>query len=173
MVIEYVIMNIIINKMDRKYVFVVCIIFVVICGCTRKATTAAFKNYDTECIGKSMDGKQTLRVWASGHSRTDAIKQAKKKAVYDIVFVGINSGNGECNSFPMINESNARRKYEVYFDSFFADGGAYEKFVTRVNMNGKFADRFQGDGTVMYGIIVSVDRSALHQRFVDDNIIVK
>ncbi len=159
--------------MNRICVFVICFVFIIICGCTRQATTVAFNNYDTECIGKSMDGKQTLRVWASGHSRSDAIKQAKKKAVYDLVFVGINSGSGECNSFPVVNESNARRKYEKYFDAFFADGGAYEKFVTRVHMNGKFAERFQGDGTVMYGIIVSVDRSALYQHFIDDNIIVK
>ena len=33
--------------------------------------------------------------------------------------------------------------------------------------------RFQGDGTQTFGIIVTVNRSALRQRLVSDNIIVK
>lgn len=142
-------------------------------GCVSKITTTAFHNYDTECLGKSMDGSQTLRVWASGRNRANAIEQAKKKAVYDVVFTGINGGSGECNAYPVVDEANARKKYEEYFDLFFADGGAYSQYVTMVNQKKSSIDKFQGDGTVMFGIIVSVNRSALYQRFVSDNIIVK
>lgn len=142
-------------------------------GCSNKVTTTAYHNYNTECLGKSMDGSQTLRVWASGRNRANAIEQAKKKAVYDVVFAGITGGSGECNAYPVVDEANARKKYEEYFDVFFADGGAYSQYVTTVNQKKSSIDKFQGDGTVMFGIIVSVDRSGLYQRFVSDNIILK
>lgn len=143
------------------------------CKSHQAATTAAFQNYTTECMGKGMDGTQTLRVWAVGRNRADAIEQAKKKAVYDVTFTGINAGGGECNAYPVVDEANARKKYEDYFDRFFADGGAYSKYVSISNQKKSAMNKFNGDGNQMYGIIVTVNRSALRQRFVSDNIIVK
>ena len=160
--------------MKKKSVLVIGISLILLSGCaSKKITTAAFHNYNTESMGKSMDGSQILRVWASGRNRANAIEQAKKRAVYDVVFTGITSGSGECNAYPVIDEANARKKYEEYFDTFFADGGAYRQYVTTVNQKKSSVDKLQGDGTVMFGIIVSVNRSALYQRFVSDNIIVK
>ena len=89
------------------------------CKSSKMTDTAAYHNYETECLGKSMDGRQTLRVWASGRNRADAVQQAMKKAVYDITFTGISAGSGECNSYPVVDEANARIKYEEYFDRFF------------------------------------------------------
>lgn len=143
------------------------------CKSHRRVTTTAFHNYPTECLGKSMDGSQTLRVWATGRNRADAIEQAKKKAVYDVTFTGIQAGGGECNAYPVVDEPNARKKYEDYFDRFFADGGAYSKYVSIENQKKSAMDRFKGDGNQMYGIVVTVNRSGLRQRFENDNIIVK
>ena len=160
--------------MKKQVLFIAAIVLVVLSGCkSKEVTTTAFHNYTTECLGKSMDGSQTLRVWASGRNRADAIEQAKKKAVYDLVFTGIQAGNGECNSYPIVDEANARKKYEDYFDTFFADGGAFLKYVSIANQKKSAMQRFLGDGTQTFGIIVTVNRSALRQRFVSDNIIVK
>lgn len=162
------------KTMNRYILFLICLLSVCITSCRSKlTTTAAYHNYNIECLGKNMDGKQTLRVWASGRNRADAIEQAKKKAVYDVTFSGINAGGGECNAYPVIDEANARKKYEEYFDRFFANGGAYSKYVSIQNQKKSAMDKFQGDGTVMYGIIVEVDRSALRLRFENDNVIVK
>lgn len=140
---------------------------------SKEVATPSLHSYTTECLGKSMDGSQTLRVWASGRNKTDAIEQAKKKAVYDVVFTGIQAGGGECNAYPVVDEANARKKYEDYFDLFFADGGAYSQYVSITNQKKSAIQRYQGNGTQTFGIIVTVNRSALRQRFVSDNIIVK
>lgn len=155
--------------------FVTAIVAIILlAGCkSKEPTTAAFHNYTTECLGKSMDGSQTLRVWASGRNKTDAIEQAKKKAVYDVVFHGIQAGSGECNAYPVIDEANARKKYEDYFDLFFADGGDYKEYVSIANQKKSAMQRHYGDGTQTFGIIVTVNRSALRKRFESDNIIVK
>lgn len=156
-----------------KIFLYVAVTLVLLTGCkSKEPTTAAFHNYTTECLGKNMDGSQTLRVWASGRNKTDAVEQAKKKAVYDVVFSGIQAGSGECNAYPVVDETNARKKYEEYFDLFFADGGAYTKYVSVSNQKKAAIQRHYGDGTQTVGVIVTVNRSALRKRFESDNIIV-
>lgn len=160
--------------MNKQLIFIAVMTLTLLASCkSKEITTAAFHDYTTECIGKSMDGTQTLKVWASGRNRADAIEQAKKKAVYDVVFAGIQAGGGECNAYPVIDEANARKKYEDYFDLFFADGGAYTQYVSMANQKTSAMQRHYGDGTQTFGIIVTVNRSALRQRFERDNIIVK
>lgn len=160
--------------MTKKLWMLAVMAIILLISCQSKdVVTPAFHTYTTECLGKSMDGSQTLRVWASGRNKKDAIEQAKKKAVYDVVFTGIQAGSGECNAYPIVDEANARKKYEDYFDLFFTDGGAYSQYVSITNQNKSAIQRYQGNGTQTLGIIVTVNRSALRQRFVSDNIIVK
>ena len=87
----------------------------------------AFATFETECLGTELDGSQTLRSWGKGKDKADAIEQAKKNAVRDVIFKGINAGSGECSKKPLILEVNAQEKYEYYFNAFFKDGGAYKK----------------------------------------------
>ena len=72
----------------------------------------AYTTFETECLGVELDGTQTLRAWGTGKNKGDAIDQAKKNAVRDVIFKGITSGSSECNKRPLIFEVNAQEKYE-------------------------------------------------------------
>ncbi|MCH5174100.1 MAG: hypothetical protein J1D85_07840 [Bacteroidales bacterium] len=85
---------------------------------------------ETECIGKELDGSLTLRVWGTGRNRTDALEQAKKNAVYDVLFKGVTKGVTDYNMRPVMTEVNARARYQDYFDIFFMDKGEYLKYVS-------------------------------------------
>ena len=85
---------------------------------------------ETECISKELDGSLTLRVWGTGRNRTDALEQAKKQAVYEVLFKGITKGNTDYNMRPVMTEVNARQRYQDYFDIFFMDRGEYLKYVS-------------------------------------------
>ena len=85
---------------------------------------------ETECISKELDGSLTLRVTGSGRNRTDALEQAKKQAVYDVLFNGVIKGNTDYNMRPIMTEVNARQRYQDYFDIFFMDRGEYSKYVS-------------------------------------------
>ena len=85
---------------------------------------------ETECIGKEMDGSLTLRVWGTGRNRTDALEQAKKQAVYDVLFRGVTKGNTDYTMRPVMTEVNARERYSDYFDIFFMDRGEYLKYIS-------------------------------------------
>ncbi len=85
---------------------------------------------ETECIGKEMDGSLTLRVYGTGRNKTDALEQAKKQAIYDVLFNGVTKGNTDYNMRPVMTEVNARQRYQDYFDIFFMDRGEYRKYIS-------------------------------------------
>lgn len=59
-----------------------------------------------------------------GKTREDAIEQACKNAVRDVLFKGVQTPeNTESSSRPLIREINAEEKYQYFFNPFFADGG--------------------------------------------------
>lgn len=132
---------------------------------------SAYFNSETECLGVELDGSQTLRVWATGRNKTDAIEQCKKNAVYEVIFYGIKGGNGGCNQKPLIMEVNAEEKYQYYFNVFFKDGGEYKKYVSTEDTRIGTRKRTRRDVQVKYGYTVRVLRAELQARLIEDGII--
>ena len=139
------------------------------CGSKKPAVqTASYFNYTTECLGKQADGTQLLKVYAKGVDRSDAVREAKKKAIEEVLFKGITSGT-ECSAYPVVDTPNARQKYEDYFNKFFKDSGNFKKYVDEVDKD--LRNSFQGAGTQTWGIVVQIDRNALKKRMQKDKII--
>ena len=128
---------------------------------------SAYVSYEPMCMGVERDGSQTLRVWGKGSTKADAIEQAKKNAVYDVLFKGI-PGTGECEKRPLVTEVNARERYSKYFDPFFTDGGEYGKFVKEEKANEASRIEAKGSSIYNYGIIVTVDREGLRRQLEQD-----
>lgn len=137
---------------------------------TQISSEYAYATFQTECLGVELDGSQTLRVFGKGKNKADAIEQAKKNAVRDILFRGINAGSGECSKRPLVNEVNAQEKYAYYFNPFFKDKGNYLNFV---KLDEKRLSRIKSSNSTQenWGVVVTVDRSALEQQLINDNII--
>ena len=137
-------------------------------------STAGNYTYKTECMGVEMDGSQTLKAWGNGRNRGDAVEQAKKNAVRDVIFNGINEGRQDCERRPLVSEVNAQRKYEDYFNKFFADGGEFKKFISLKDE--KILDKISRDKqkareSVTHGLVVRVLRAELKQKLIADGII--
>ena len=136
-------------------------------------------NYPTEseCLGVELDGSVTLKAWGTGRNRFDAVAQAKKNAVRDVLFKGITKGSQECNPRPLIPEVNAETKYEDYFFKFFSDKiGTYKEFTSARDErldNTIFRSRKGGDKTSTYSVVVRVLRSELRQKLIADGILSK
>lgn len=144
------------------------------CGCSKKTTkvvsSAAYVTFESSCLGVELDGSQTLRAWGKGSSKGDAIEQAKKNAVADVLFKGI-KGTGECNQKPLVLEVNARERYAEYFNPFFADGGEYKKFVKEESANEATRLEAKGSSINNYGVIVTVDREGLRRQLEADGVL--
>ncbi len=134
--------------------------------------TAGAYAQETECIGKEMDGSLTLRVWGTGRNRTDALEQAKKQAVYDVLFRGVAKGNTDYTMRPIMTEVNARERYQDYFDIFFMDRGEFLKYISMEDKRAgstKVARRNFRDVTV--GVTVRVLVPQLRARLKADGLL--
>jgi len=130
--------------------------------------------YKTECMGVELDGSQTVKAWGNGRNRSDAVEQAKKNAVRDIIFFGLIEGKQECKQKPLILEVNAQEKYEDYFNKFFADGGEYKNYISLRDeriLDKLDRDRKKGRGSVTNGLILRVLRSEIKEKLIADGII--
>jgi len=131
-------------------------------------------SYASECMGVELDGSQTLKAFGNGRNYSDACEQAKKNAVKDVLFVGIKNGSSDCNALPLIKQQSVRFDNEDYFNSFFADGGKYSKFVNvkdeRIGDKIK-RDKKKNGETRSHALIVRVLRSELKKQLIQDGII--
>ena len=161
-------------KSKIVYLLIIAISVVLWIGCRSKTDVSGNYSHKTECLGTEMDGSLTVKAWGNGRNRADAIEQARKNAVNDVIFKGITEGTGGCNFRPIVGEVNARMKYESYFDAFFRDRGAFQKFVSTEDE--KFSDRFKRDPRMSrhgytYGVVLRVKRSELREKLLSDGII--
>lgn len=149
--------------------YVLLMVFV-LAACSTKEI-ASFHSFESECLGVELDGSETLRVWGKGKNRSDAIEQAKKNAIRDVLFKGIIAGSRECSVRPLLTEVNAQERYAYYFNNFFKDGGEYLNYVSmedkKSNSNAKSSNKIQ----VSYSTTVRVLRSQLQQKLIEDKIL--
>jgi len=164
--------------MKNKILIGVCALslaFISACKTSPQQRNAGSYTYKTECMGVELDGSQTLKAWGDGRNRLDAIEQAYKNAVRDVLFNGITNGKTDCNVKPVVFEVNAQEKYEDFFNKFFADGGAYKEFVSEKD-GSKYHievlnERKQSGSQEKYGIVVRVLRAELKQKMISEGII--
>ena len=148
--------------------------FLVISSAYGQKKNAGNYTYQTECMSVELDGSQTLKAWGNGRNKSDAVDQAKKNAVRDVIFNGISEGKEDCNTKPLIFEVNAREKYEAYFNVFFADGGAYKNFISLRDeriFDKLSRDRKKARESVTHGLILRVLRAELKEKLIADGII--
>lgn len=138
----------------------------------KQEVTASFSTFkfDTTCLGAAHDGTQTLRAWGTGPEVSRAVEQAKKNALYDVLFLGIPGERG-CRQTALVTEVNARERYSQYFDRFFSNGGEYTKFVRESSERDGSRITSKSNSRINYGIIVDVDVVGLKRQLEEDGII--
>jgi hypothetical protein len=159
-----------------KFKIIVFVSFLTLSGAYAQKQNAGNYTYKSECMGVELDGSQTLKAWGNGRNRSDAVDQAKKNAVRDVIFNGISEGKQECNVKPLIFEVNAQEKYEDYFNKFFADGGEYKNFISLRDeriFDKVSRDRKKARESVTHGMIVRVLRTELKEKLIADGILKK
>ena len=134
---------------------------------------SSYHKGNIECLEAELDGSLTLRVTGAGKNRSDAEEQAKKNAVYEIIFKGIvGSVSGKITK-PLVTEVNARERYEEYFDQFFADGGEYKNFVSKADAKRSSKEKTKKKYENTCRLTVRVLRSDLKAHLKKDGIIKK
>jgi hypothetical protein len=129
----------------------------------KQKKTASYYNVETECLEDKLDGSFILQAWGKGSSKSEAIDQAKRNVLNDILFKGINKG---CQLRPLIVEVNASTKYRSYVYSFF--NSKYKDFIS-IEKSPKSLKKSRKQTS--YGIKVRVKVEDIRQKLITDNIL--
>lgn len=142
-------------------------------GCSSsKTTTSSYYASAPTYLNNESDGSITVRAYGQGRNRSDAIEQAAKNAVHEVIFKGINIPGNALLSKPLVTAVNAEEKFQRFFNAFFVDGGEYMRFVTtedrRTGSDHKEKNRIQ----IKCAITVRILRPQLQNYLIDNGIIV-
>lgn len=154
-----------------QFIPVIVSVLILTGSCAVPVTVAGNYSYKTECLGNDLDGTQIVKAWGSGKKRAEAIDQAMKNAVNDVLFKGITEGVNGCEMRPIVSEVNARQKYASYFNSFFTDGGAYLNFVELRYKKIQDGDLKATRSGLTAGMIFRIYHAELKQKMAEDGII--
>jgi|TARA_B110000240_G_scaffold89309_1_gene101403 hypothetical protein len=129
----------------------------------KQKKTASYYSVETECLEDKLDGSFILQAWGKGSSKSEAIDQAKRNVLNDVLFKGVNKG---CQMRPLIVEVNASTKYKSYVYSFF--NSDYKDFIS-IEKSPKSLKKSRKQTS--YGIKVRVKVEAIRKKLITDNIL--
>lgn len=86
--------------------------------------------YEIECAGNAIQGTYLVKVWTYSKHAGVAANQCRKNAVHGVIFKGYGGGQGCVSQRPMVSNPGAETQYSEYFDSFFAEGGEFQKYAS-------------------------------------------
>ena len=112
-----------------------------------------------------IDGSYIIQGWGNGSTKKEAIDQAKRNVLTDILLNGIGKG---CKLLPLIIELNAETTYKNYIYGFFSSD--YDDFIELEN-SPKSIKKSKKQTT--YGVKLRVNRQSLRQKLITDNILKK
>jgi hypothetical protein len=122
--------------------------------------------YEIQCGGIGADGYYLIKIFTYSSKRKLPMEQAKKNAVHGVLFKGFPGDNlsGCATQKPICTNPNIEFEKKEFFDTFFADGGAYMKFVADSSDGNIDPDDSMKVGKEFkVGILVSVNKSELRK----------
>lgn len=119
--------------------------------------------YDLESEAISSNNSKAIRVWSYSKKADVAKNQGPKNAVHGVIFKGVNENPNKrlTKILPLIKDINAIEKHADFFETFFADGGDYRRYVTTTDIADKV--RKIDRKTYKVGVVVNVNYNALRK----------
>jgi hypothetical protein len=161
--------------MKKHLVIVIGGLMLIAVSCKSKIETiSGYYNYETECVSVNRNGIQTVKAWGIGMTEKDAILNARRRAIDDILFKGLTGGNSSCSVRPIISNPNVKISEENYFNRFYASNGAFQRYAGLPEENWlrrKLKINKKNEGKLAYEIIIEIDILGLKKQLRNDNII--
>lgn len=145
--------------------------------CKKADKETAQMRYELQAtVGQAPEGSAMVRVWTYSKKARIAEGQAGKNAVHGILFKGYPSYNEGSTRIvgreALISDLSVLETRSDYWDSFFAKGGAYQRYISFIG-NGEPDRIMKVDKEYKIGVVVIVQVDALHKQLQEDGIIAK
>lgn len=152
----------------RIFAVLLALLTLVSCG---KRQVSSYYDAGTTFLNTESDGSITVRASGQGRNAQDAIEQAWKNAVKDVMLKGVQVPGNTFLSKPLITEVNAEEKYASFIYSFLADQGEYLNFISTEDKKVGSTDKARNDVQVRRVVTVRVLRQDLKNYLIQQNII--
>jgi hypothetical protein len=86
-------------------------------------------SFQIECVTIETDGYVTIKIWDTKKGAKYKPEQARKDAIYAILFSGISAGNGCSTQPPILNKTEELENFKTIEKSFFAKKGKWSMFT--------------------------------------------
>ena len=116
--------------------------------------------YEIECAGNAIQGTYLVKVWTYSKKASVAENQCRKNAVHGVIFKGYGGGQGCVSQRPMASNPGAETQFKEYFDSFFAEGGEFQKYAS---IMGGTTETVKVGREYKVGVVVSVRKDDLRR----------
>lgn len=140
------------------------------CGASRQLSNSATGKfqYEIEGVSNGTQGSYLVKVWSYSATKNANVEVCKRNAVHGVIFKGY-AGSGQVRpQNPLVREPGAEAKYADYFNSFFASGGEFNRYVT-VTYGSQEIVKVGKQYKV--GLVVSVSKDQLRKALEDAGII--
>jgi opacity protein-like surface antigen len=124
------------------------------CVSTSRNKVSGYLTYETVCLGSKSDGSQRVKGYGKASSKIEAIEMAQG-----------------CEVKPVIFDPNLLETRSDYFNSFFANGGDYAKFVSTEGEATATQEKKEAGNDVTFGVAMTINRAALKQKFIEDKLL--
>lgn len=153
----------------KKYLLIIAAL--ALFGCTTPYQSSSYAENTVQYLRDQGDGSITVRVAASGRNYADALEQAGKFALRQMIFHGITVPGNSLLSKPLVTEVNAEEKYQLFFNSFFSEGGDYSRFVSTQDKRSRSDQLSKERVSVRTVSTIRILRSDLKDYLLENNII--
>jgi hypothetical protein len=117
-----------------KNISVIVIMLVMILSCKSKLKPREIGNYNYITTAVDMrDNKYLVTAWGKGTSENEALEEAMRNAVKDILYKGLTQGNPNVRVMPVFLIHDAESKNADFNASFFKTDGDYLNYVVLYN----------------------------------------
>jgi hypothetical protein len=117
------------NKMRFKMNSNIIKMIIVISSLMQLSFIAKNRTYQTECVTNETDGYVTLKIWDTKKGGNYKPEQARRDALYAILFSGISGSSGCTTQPPILNKAEEQNKFKLIERSFFAKNGKWSIFT--------------------------------------------
>lgn len=160
-------------NMKLSRIIICCLVALAVMSCASSKKSSYYSTYQspTTYMNDEGDGSLTVRAYGLGRNRSDAMEQAAKNAVRDVIFKGVSVPGNALLSKPLVTTVNAEEKFQDFFNPFFADGGTYKQFVSRKDHRPLSNKRERSSMQVKLAITLRVLRADLRNYLMENKII--
>lgn len=129
------------------------------------------KVFQTECTSLDTSGHIEITIWDAKKGGTYSIEQARKDAIYAILYNGVAGGKNCSSQPPMLNGEEERAAFGKIEKQFFSKSGQWNRFTASSKLTNAAPESIGNNNWKVYQ--VSVSKKELRNFLEEQNILQK